>query len=188
MARGKNKDNLQRASRLQNHILDKYIKVRPQYKYLSLRIQRMNFLLDEAKHQELLDQAYDIFIMGSLAADLVNGLSVLLHIRDKLTDHGHELRQGTKNVTPSIEGLFKPFKTRKQVHPMCPIKSKIPQQTEFLQIVASQMETIALILWLEEKLLDQGKILEVLPKEHKIFKVNPMAEKKLNDMRMITVS
>ena len=189
MARRKSSDNLQRAARVSIQRMTKYVKIRPQFRYYSLRIQRMNFLLAD-DHSEFIDQAYETIHANSLAANLVGGSHILLVIREKLIKHAKDLKANKILTTPSADHLFEPIKTKNEVHPMCPIKRKLPQQVEFLQIVAAEMEAIAQTLFMEKQLLKQGSIVkdQMIGTDHVIFKLNPQIEKCLNDLRMIHLS
>ena len=189
MARRKSRDNLQRAARIQIQRLDRYVRSRPQYKYLSMRILRLKFILNTEAHEKYIRLAYDLLSEETLVADKVGGLHILLLIRDVLVDHGTEVRNN-KAAAPSLEHRYQVIKTMAQVHPMCPIKRKLPQQIEFLQVAGADMEALALIMYLEDKLVKDGKILkdDRLPQDHQVYEVNGEVEKCLNDLRMLHLS
>ena len=189
MARRRNSDNLHQAARLQLLRLTRYVRARPEYRFHSMRLQRLRLILDEAAHIKFIEEAYDILAAGSKAADLVGGLHVLLVVRDVLLDHGIDMRSNI--AAPSaVDHRFTILKSRDQVHPMCPIKRKLPRQIEYLQKLGAEMEGIAITLFLESKLIKNETITKAqsFGSDHVFHAINPEAEKALNDLWMIHLS
>ena len=189
MAKRKLRDNLQRAARIQMLRLERYVRARPHHRYLSMRLLRLKFLLDTEVHEKYIREAYDILSEKAPAADKVGGLHILLVVRDVLIEHGESVR-ANKASAPSLETRYTILKTRNEVHPMCPIKRKLPQQIEFLQVLGADMEAMAIMLYCEQRLVKDGLILEdeKIKATNAIFEVNNEAEKCLNDLRMIHLS
>ena len=154
-----------------------------------MRIKRLELINDEEKHRKYVNKAYDVLFNNTIAGRLICGLGVLQIVRDVIIKHAVDVRHNPE-VNPSFQNRFVPIKTKAEVHPMCPIMKKLPQQKEMLQLVASEMETFALILYMEDILASRGQIQknDRFQEIDAIFKVNKAVEKSLNDLRMIKVS
>ena len=189
MARRKLRDNLHRAARNQAARLDKYQNLRPQVKFASMRIKRMEFLLDNGLHQKFIKQAYNLMFENTLAGRLMGGLRVLQIVRDVLLNLGLEVRSNSA-ASPSFDNKFQALKLRSEVHPFCPLMRKLPQQIEMLQMVASEMESFAIMLYVDEKLVKSGQLQDNnrFQSIDYVFVVNKAVEKALNDLRMIRLS
>ena len=164
--------------------MDGYTEVRPNLKYISMRSKRSVFLRDK-DHQTIINQVYSIMYERSKAAKMVNGPTVLNHVREALIDHGRRVKNG-KASSDSIQHQLKKVKNCKDMHPHSLYKRKCGHQLYFLQVLAAEFEAQALIRFLERSLLEDQMIEAVITQEHDLYSLHPLAERYFNDLRMIT--
>ena len=84
-----------------------------------------------------------------------------------------------------IQHEFSLIKEKTDLHPDSMYKRKFNNQKFFMQVLAADIESQALITYLEKIQLQERQIEQVLVDEHVLYSLSPVSEKYFNDLRMI---
>ena len=168
--------------------LDAYREIRPEYQYVSMRNRRHDFITDEVEHPIALEAVVQSISEKSDACKKTAGLQILWIIRDILKNHAKETRINADHS--KIQHRFYNLMEKSDLHAESCYKSKIRHQKAFMQTVAAEIEAQSLIFYLERRNVARRTLAEndKLPLTHALFKLDPKAEKALNDLRMIFLS
>ena len=181
-------DALQRTHEIMRKKLDSYRELRPEYEFVSMRNKRNDLILDAEEHPIVLEAVTNSIIARSEACKRVAGTEMLFIIRDILKAHAQETRESGTNC--KIQHRFYNIKDQADLHPDSCYRNKVRQQRSNMQTFAAEMEAQCMIFYLERRNVANGSILEddIMPFTGTIFKIDPKAEKALNDLRMIFLS
>ena len=164
--------------------LDDYREVRPRFQYLSFRHKRHVFLKDSTLHAECIREVFGRVRRSSRAASKIAGLHVLRHVTATLINHGKRVRSGHIPIN-TIQHEFSLIKEKTDLHPDSMYKRKFNNQKFFMQVLAADIESQALITYLEKIQLQERQIEQTLNDEHVLYSLSPVSEKYFNDLRMI---
>ena len=181
-------DALQRTHEIMRKKLDSYREVRPEYQFVSMRNKRNDLILDAEEHPIVLEAVTNSVIARSEACKRVAGTEMLFLIRDILRDHAKETRDSKSNC--NIQHRFHNIKDQADLHPDSCYRSKVRHQRSYMQTIAAELEAQCMIYYLERRNVANGSLLadDVIPFTNTLFKIDPKAEKALNDLRMIFLS
>ena len=179
-------DHLQQVHGLQTRKLDTYLDLRVDNRFRSRRNLKREFDLDP-NHSRIIEDAFDKLVPYSQAVNMNEGHRVMIHVKDALISAA-AIRKRLYSRSRSSR-IYDNIKTVAQLHRHSPLKHVCASQVGIYQIIGSELEAMALIIYMEEK-APSG-----VPLEHKInfqkvdiyglFTLSEDAERALNFARVM---
>ena len=167
--------------------LDGYCHKRPIFQNMSQRRKKSQFLSDAVGYKKYLQEAY-LHIVGGCPSGRKQGAhSVLEFIKGSLIKHANKASTGTG---PGTIHVYDTFKLKEEIPDHNPYKKKCANQKRLLQIVAAEMESTAMVLYLDQALVqaeiqtDDDKIKMSDP----LLEVSELVNVSLDDLRIIYLS
>ena len=162
--------------------------IRPVYAFTSMRQKRLKLIKDGPLHKKYINKAVKNMVKNSLAANKTTGRYVLKYIRDKILLHGYLFRN--HNIRFRCDHIFTNVKRKSDIHPKSKYKRTWRKQKSHMKMIGSDIESQALILFLEQKLVDSNVILEEdkLPDDHHLLTLTEPCETALDELRMLKLS
>ena len=179
-------DQLAEVHEISTRRLDGYCKKRPIFNNMSQRRKKAQFLADINGYEKYLHEAYLHIVGGCEAGQKQGSHSVLNFIKTSLKDHA------TANIDKKVNSthVYECFKIKEDIPERNPYKKKCSSQKRFLQIVGAELQSTAMVLYLEQALIQA----EILTKEDSIksddplIKVSTKANDCLDDLRILYLS
>ena len=168
--------------------MQKFIEVRPVLKYFSVRVKRIEHILDEESHTNNIDDTIEQVRRTSIAARKEAGYEILAVIRRTILDHADDYRHNGGSL--SGDHIWTNIKAKPDIHPMSNLKRLYGKQKELLAMISSDVTAQGLIRYLDQSLLAQEIITakDVLDDEHDLMQLDRRSERALNDLRMLKLA
>ena len=179
-------DHLQQIHGLQTCKLDTYLDLRVDNRFHSRRNLKCEFDLDP-DHSCIIEDAFDKMVPYSQAVNLNGGHRVLIHIKDSLISAAAARKRFYSRSRSTL--VYDKIKTVAQLHRHSPLKHVCTSQVGIYQMIGSELEAMALIIYMEEK-APSGVPLEHHNNFHKIdiyglFTLSEDVERALNFARVM---
>ena len=177
-------DPLQITHAIFNAKTERYKKIRVNYKFASTRLKRRLLISSAFEYEEYLEKVFNQLCMTSKAAGKPGGRFVLMHIRDALERHAHDVRNDGE--TKNKFNVFRDFVYHEDMHPDSNLTRYLHAQRRHQQTFASDFESQIIIRYMEDKMVSAQQILadDVLGHDHPLYQLHPEAEKALNTLRI----
>ena len=165
--------------------LEKFRERHPTLRFRSIRLMRKNMLLSQVEHTSALGEALAKMTSNSEAAVKCNGINVLFHIRTKHLEHANKFRNSQNPASSPGLHRFEVMVAENEIHSMSTKKRKLRFQLQQLQYLSADFEAVALIYYLESKMIQEGIMTEEqrLRPKSKLLKLTPKGEYYLNELR-----
>ena len=166
----------------------RFVKLRPELAYMSVRVKRLMLLKQAEEHSARLDDTVKNVLENSEAALKPFGDYVIEYIQEKIVLHGAMFRDGLTGFrTDHIYGLIK---ARRDIHPLSNFGHLFRKQKSMLQQVGQDIEAMALIRYWDLLLLEGGIIgeNELIPEEDDLLQLTRSSEKSLDKLRHLVLA
>ena len=181
-------DTLSIATEIYDDKVEEYRDFRPTLQLPSTRVAAEKFKREPWLHKSYVRTATRLASIQTDSADKPGGMECLYHIRDEIITSGAEYRE---NPIPSKRELK--IANIIEHHEMLDesiMLRKWRNQKTYLKVVASELEAMALALYMDHKLLEKKKIekKDKITKCSRIWKFSRFSERNLDIIRHLYVS
>ena len=152
-------NHLQQVHGLQTRKLDTYFDLRTDNRFHSRRYLKRDFDLSP-DHARIIEDAFDKMVQYSQAVNMGGGHRILIHVKDALISAAAERKR--LYLRSRSTRVYDKIKTVNQLHRHSPLKHVCATQVGIYQMIGSELEAMALVIFMEEK-SPSG-----VPLEHKI--------------------
>ena len=181
-------DQLSVVTEIFDEKIEEYRATHPNVRHPSNRAMRIEFMKSAKLHKSYVTSAVRMAARQTKSAEKPGGMAVLLHVKNHLISSGEAYRADPK---PSLRnpGIPKMIEKNEMLDESIMLK-RWRHQITYLRVVAAEVEAMALALFLDHKLLEQGTIQknQKITKCSKIWKFSRFSERNIDLVRHLYVS
>ena len=181
-------DALQVSHERFNSKMVQYSQLRPVYAFSSMRQKRVQLLKNGIHHKKFISKAVRNIAKYSLAANKTTGRYVLKYVKEKILLHGWLVRNHGLHFR--CDHIYTNLKKKSDIHPASRMKRSWRKQKSMMKMLGAEIESHALMLFLEQKLVD-GEVIQEddqIPGDSPLLALSESTEAALDELRMLKLA